>query len=209
MDLSATIGWLVMLSGSASAANPSELPAPMHWRVNGTRREAIVLFPDGPRRQASPLVLVIRGHGSTMEAIARKMPIQKHWLEAVVVYMQGIPTASRVDPKGKHAGWQSKAGTEGNRDLKFLEMVLKPGSVLHVAGRTDRTARIADQKEAMEKVREINGCVDRPIRWAPRCELYEPKKKSGAPYVSYIHPGGHSVPREAIELIVKFFKENP
>jgi len=46
------------------------------------KREAIVLFPDAPRNKPAPLVFVFHGHGSTMEAFVRRMPIQQFWPEA-------------------------------------------------------------------------------------------------------------------------------
>jgi polyhydroxybutyrate depolymerase len=263
MHICPTIELVLMLFGLAPAGDPPE-PTPLHWTINGEKREAIVYFPDAPRKKPAPLVFIFHGHGSTMEAFARRWNVQKYWPEAVAVYMQGLPTASRVDPKGKKAGWQSMAGTEEDRDLKFVDAVLKtvhrkhaidddrvyaagqsngggftyvlwsarpdviaayapgaailrypedlklkPGAVLHIAGEEDRTAPIEMQRESMAKVREINGCKEKPVEWGPGCKLYQPKSKSGAPFVSYIHPGGHGPPANAFETIIKFFKEHP
>jgi polyhydroxybutyrate depolymerase len=264
MRIHPSIGLIMLVPGLALEAAPPELPEPLHWTIDGQRREAIVIFPDGPRRKPAPLVFVFHGHGSTMEAFTRRMPIQKLWPEAVAVYMQGLPTASRVDPKGKRMGWQSQAGTEGNRDLKFFDVVLKtvrrkhsidqdrvyatglsnggnftyvlwsarpgvfaacapvaailrypenvalkPGALLHIAGEKDRTAPFEMQLESMAKVREINGCKDDPVEWASACKLYPPEGNSGAPFVSFIHPGGHGAPPHSLELIIKFFKQHP
>ena len=47
------------------------------------------------------------------------------WPEAVVVYMQGLSTPGRLtDPEGKKPGWQSAAGDQGDRDLKFFDALL-------------------------------------------------------------------------------------
>jgi polyhydroxybutyrate depolymerase len=51
--------------------------------------------------------------------------VHTFWPEAIAVYMQGLPTPSRVDPKGKRAGWQSEVHTQGDRDLEFVDAVLK------------------------------------------------------------------------------------
>jgi polyhydroxybutyrate depolymerase len=121
----AIAGLLVLLAETTVASAEPAQEKTLHWTIEGERRDAIVIFPDSPRNQPAPLVFVFHGHGSTMEKFARKMPIEDFWPEAVAVYMQGLPTASRVDPKGRHAGWQSQLGTERNRDLKFLDAVLK------------------------------------------------------------------------------------
>jgi polyhydroxybutyrate depolymerase len=42
----------------------------------------------------------------------------------VVVYLQGLPTPTTVDPRGLLPGWQREPGEEGDRDLKFVDTVL-------------------------------------------------------------------------------------
>jgi polyhydroxybutyrate depolymerase len=252
------------MSESGLAVQQIELPKPLHWTINGERREAIVIVPKGPRNQPAPLVFFFHGHGQNMEKVAQRSRIPRLWPEAVVVFMQGLPTPSRVDPKGKKAGWQSQAGTMGDRDLKFVDavlktvhekhaidddrvysagtsngggftyvlwtarpeifaayapcaamlhlrenMTLKPGAVLHIAGQQDRTCPFTMQQETMAKVREVNGCKETSVDWGNGCKLYPPQTKSGAPFVSYIHPGGHGAPPHTAELSVKFFKEHP
>jgi polyhydroxybutyrate depolymerase len=71
------------------------------------------------------VVFIFHGHGSTKEAYARRWDVQKYWPEAIAVYPQGLPTATRVDPKGKKPGWQLSVGTEKNRDLKFVDAILE------------------------------------------------------------------------------------
>src|SRR6476620_8494352 len=52
--------------------------------------------------------------------------VHELWPEAIVVYLQGLPTPGRLtDPDGKAAGWQAKPGTQGDRDLKFFDAVLE------------------------------------------------------------------------------------
>jgi polyhydroxybutyrate depolymerase len=264
MSIYPTMGLILLLPMPAMAADRPELPKPLRWTINGERREALVIFPDAPRTKPAPVVFVFHGHGSTMEAFARRWDVHKLWPAAVAVYMQGLPTASRVDPKGKKAGWQSLAGTEGDRDLKFVDAVLKtvhekhaidddrvyatgqsngggftyvlwsarpgifavyapcsailrypedlslkPGAVLHIAGETDQTAPFEMQLKSMAEVRKINGCTNAPIDWGADCKLYPRKTNSGAPFVSFIHPGGHGPPPHAFETIIKFFKQHP
>ncbi len=59
-----------------------------------------------------------------MQSIARNMPLQRAWPEAIVVFMQGVNTPSKTDPEGKHPGWQHTADDYGGRDLKFFDAVL-------------------------------------------------------------------------------------
>ena len=83
--------------------------------------------------------------------------------------------------------------------------LLKPKPVLHVAGENDPLVKFAWQKLMMEKVREINQCGEGKA-WDldKNCTIYE--SKLGTPVITAIHPGTHTYPKEAPEVIVKFFK---
>jgi polyhydroxybutyrate depolymerase len=70
------------------------------------------------------VVFAFHGHGGSMASAARSFQIHKHWPEAIVVYMQGLPTPGKFDPDGKRPGWQHAAGDQGDRDLKFFDAVL-------------------------------------------------------------------------------------
>jgi polyhydroxybutyrate depolymerase len=107
----------------AVAAGAAE-PQKMTWNVAGLSREALVFAPSGAASTKSPVVFVFHGHGGTALAFSRHAAIQDAWPEAIVVYMQGLPTASRLDPKGKLPGWQDEPGQFGDRDLKFFDTVL-------------------------------------------------------------------------------------
>lgn len=82
---------------------------------------------------------------------------------------------------------------------------LKPRPVMHLAGEKDPLVKYEWQKLTMDAVRKINGCDPTGKSWDHQCTLYA--SKSGAPLVTYIHPGGHEFNRAAAPLIVKFFKE--
>ena len=61
-----------------------------------------------------------------MQNAARMFAYHRHWPEAVVVYMQGLPTPGRLtDPEGKKAGWQHSLGDQKDRDLHFFDAVLE------------------------------------------------------------------------------------
>jgi len=73
----------------------------------------------------APLVFAFHGHGGSMVQAARSFPIHQLWPEAIVVYPQGRPTAGQLtDKTGQQAGWQGRAGAQGDRDLKFFDVML-------------------------------------------------------------------------------------
>lgn len=93
------------------------------WQVEGTARHAIVVPPRVPSAGAVPAVIVFHGHGGTGRAMARRR-FHDHWPEAVVVYPQGLPTATPRDPEGQRSGWQSRTDAADNRDLAFFDAML-------------------------------------------------------------------------------------
>jgi polyhydroxybutyrate depolymerase len=118
LPLLAFVAFAVAVTASAAA------PLDLTWTIDGVQRRALV-FPPAPTFAAAkaPVVFGFHGHGGTMQT-ARAMRFQELWPEAVVVYPQGLPTPSHVDPEGKHNGWQSEPGQVGDRDLKFFDAML-------------------------------------------------------------------------------------
>lgn len=97
----------------------------MTWTVGDLKREALVYLPKKQSDKAAPVVFGFHGHGGSSQNAVRSFGIEKLWPEAIVVYMQGVPTPGRLtDPEGKRNGWQSDAGDQGDRDLKFFDAVL-------------------------------------------------------------------------------------
>lgn len=91
----------------------------------GDLQRKFLLFVPKDNRKLSPVVFGFHGHGGTARNSARRFNFQKHWPEAIVVYMQGVPTVGALtDPQGKRSGWQHKPGDDANRDLKFFDAVL-------------------------------------------------------------------------------------
>lgn len=88
--------------------------------------------------------------------------------------------------------------------------MLKPKPVLHLAGETDPLVKFTWQNWMMKEVRKLNGCAETGVPWASSGELTGTLYPSatGTPVVTLIHPGGHQFPKEAPELIVRFFKEH-
>jgi polyhydroxybutyrate depolymerase len=71
-----------------------------------------------------PLIFAIHGHGGTAKTAANGWGFHTLWPQAIVVYPQGLATASKLDPKGEKSGWQNAPGVNGDRDLKFFDTML-------------------------------------------------------------------------------------
>jgi polyhydroxybutyrate depolymerase len=122
-------GRFILLVGfvlaAASRIGAADDVARSTWTVDGVTREALVHQPAGAEQGGTPVVFVFHGHGGTMRQAASSMPIHRHWPEAIVVYAQGLPTPGVLtDREGKKAGWQANAGAQGDRDLRFFDVML-------------------------------------------------------------------------------------
>ncbi|MCU0858662.1 MAG: hypothetical protein MUC65_09705 [Pontiellaceae bacterium] len=232
------------------------------WVVDGVTREAQVWIPETILSNGCPLVFAFHGHGGSMQNAARSFRIHEVWPEAMVVYMQGLPTVGQLtDPEGKRNGWNSNPNDPANQDLKFFDAVydsladrvdanrvystghsnggcftyclwasrgdrfaamapsgavlregfsaMKPKPALHIAGQTDPLVKYAWQERMIKAVFNLNGCSESGEPWAESGELTGTlySSVSGTPLVTLIHPGGHKFPKEAPELIARFFKE--
>ncbi|MEM6780171.1 MAG: prolyl oligopeptidase family serine peptidase [Planctomycetota bacterium] len=91
--------------------------------VQGQTRQAIIIEPSVVS-ESPPIVFVFHGHGGSGRNMARK-GFDKAWPEAVFVFPNGLPTATRRDPEGKRSGWQNRAGTNQDRDLDFFDVMLR------------------------------------------------------------------------------------
>ncbi len=113
-----TLGWA--LSTATFAAEPKRVTV----TVENVPRESLVFAPaktDAPL----PVVFAFHGHGGNALQASRSLRFQEHWPEALVVYMQGLPTPGQLtDPEGKRNGWQKSVGDQNDRDLKFFDMLL-------------------------------------------------------------------------------------
>jgi len=249
----------LLLSLPASAADTL---VHLQITVDGVVREALLYAPAKAKTELTPLVFAFHGHGGAMNKAASLFHIHTVWPEAIVIYPQGLNTPGKLlDPEGKKAGWQSNAGDQNDRDLKFFDALLaslegkfkvdtnriyatghsngggftyllwaergdkfaafgpsaaakqlakdglKPKPIIHVAGENDSLVKFEWQKLTMQSVRKINQCGEgTPWEGAKGCMLYP--STTGAPLVTFIHPGAHIYPAEAPELIVKFFKQH-
>lgn len=94
------------------------------WKVDGVPREALVSLPAKPA--GAPIIFAFHGHGGTAAFAARRWGLHTLWPEAIVVYAQGLPTATQRDRGGKEAGWQMwEFGLRPNRDRLFFDAMLE------------------------------------------------------------------------------------
>jgi len=111
------------LAFTAVAAEPLKA---REWKVGDTTREALVYVPAKAAQEPCPLVFVFHGHGGTMKHAATKMAIHTHWADAICIYPQGLNTPGKLtDPEGKRSGWQTNPGDQADRDLKWVDEMLK------------------------------------------------------------------------------------
>lgn len=127
-DMKPLITWalaLITLAGVFTVWGADTLVR-REWTVDGVIREALVYVPPQAHTNASPVVFAFHGHGGSMQNVARSFGYHRLWMEAIVVYPQGLKTPGRLtDPEGKRSGWQPATGDQGDRDLKFFDTVLK------------------------------------------------------------------------------------
>jgi polyhydroxybutyrate depolymerase len=118
------VGFLMGLSLFARGAEADGLRQ-MSFTVDGVTRTALVYVPPVDKTKPTPLVFAFHGHGGSANQAQRSFHIEREWPEAMVVYMQGLPTPGQLtDPQGNRAGWQAAVSDEGDRDLKFFDAVL-------------------------------------------------------------------------------------
>jgi polyhydroxybutyrate depolymerase len=262
MNFKALVAAAILCAGCFSVS--AELKH-REWTIDGVTRQALISAPASAATNPAPLVFAFHGHGGNMQNAARSFKMHEVWPDAVVVYMQGLPTPGQLtDPEGKRNGWQKDAADQGGRDLKFFDAVLsslqkeykidskriyatghsngggftyllwaergdvfaavapsgalsvpalpklKPKPTLHLAGETDPLVKFAWQEKMIQAVRKLNGCAEGGVPWASAGDLSGTLYPSatGTPLITLIHPGGHTFPKEAPELIARFFKEN-
>lgn len=134
---------LVLVSGPVAVSQESRAPAvtgaagavgPVRpvtgksrvWQVDGVERQGLVYVPETAASTPAPLVFCFHGHGGNMTNAARSFRMHEEWPQAIVVYLQGLKTPGQLtDPEGKKSGWQKSAGDQGDRDLKFFDVVLQ------------------------------------------------------------------------------------
>lgn len=97
-------------------------PLDLELMVGNQLRTAVVAAPAQVKAD-TPVVFVFHGHGGSGKAAQRSFAMEKHWPEALVIYPDGLPTATQRDPEGKKPGWNARKPEE-NIDLAFFDALL-------------------------------------------------------------------------------------
>jgi polyhydroxybutyrate depolymerase len=117
--------WLALWFGTLTHGIAAGGFQEMTFTLDGVARTALVYAPASAHTNRTPLVFVFHGHGGGARQAARGFAMDRHWPEAISVYMQGLNTPGQLtDPRGNLPGWQAAAGDQGDRDLKFFDAVL-------------------------------------------------------------------------------------
>ena len=93
----------------------------------------------------------------------------------------------------------------------------QPKPIFHIAGTEDRQILFADQRDAFETARRVNGVTGKGTSCGVGCALYDlppgdsPVRDSSAvaAVMTWIHSGGHEYPESTSERIAKFFRDHP
>lgn len=156
--------------------------------VDGVKRGALVYVPSTAKATNTPVVFVFHGHGGNSRQAARSFAMDRHWPEAISVYMQGLNTPGRLtDPEGKRPGWQPRAGDQGDRDLKFFDAVL---------AQLKRDYRV-DAKRVYS-TGHSNGGAFTYLLWAERGDVFAAVAPSAA--AATFLPAGKLKPKPAMHL---------
>ena len=141
------------------AAKPPEGCVERTWDVGGVKRTAIVRAPLAKGEGRPPVVFGWHGHYGTAARVAGSWDILKLWPEAVFVFPQGLPTPTVNDPSGKGNGWQTRAGAQEDRDLKFFDAMLADVLKDHDA-----------DKDRVYSLGHSNGAVFCYLLWSARAD---------------------------------------
>lgn len=158
--------WCAAVGGATFGQERS--PEVMEWTIDGQRREALVYLPK-ERDKPAPVLLAFHGHGGTARFFARA-GFQREWPEAIAVFPQGLPTAMFRDPDGKRPGWQARPGGNGDRDLKFVDAILKT---------VRETYKVDDRR--VYATGHSNGGAFTYLLWATRGKEFAAVAPSSAP----------------------------
>ena len=79
--------------------------------------------------------------------------------------------------------------------------------LFHIAGSQDTVIPFKSQLEAIEMAKRVNGVTGNGESCGDGCTLFT--STSGAPVMTWIHPGGHIYPDTSSARIARFFREHP
>lgn len=111
-----------MLASIALLAMPPRMEK-ISLTIDGVERTAWAILPETPSAHP-PLVIGFHGHGGTAFHFAQQMRFSQSWKDAIVIYPQGLPAKTPVDPEGKENGWLYPTADGKDRELDFVDALL-------------------------------------------------------------------------------------
>ena len=92
----------------------------LQFDIDGMQRKVLVYAPDKPASGTTPLAIVYHGRGDDSVAFANAVKLPQDWPDVIVAY----PRGETIDTTPPMRGWQYKAGTYDDRDLKLTDQLL-------------------------------------------------------------------------------------
>ncbi len=145
-------------------------------------------------------------------------------LKYVDAMLQWARSRYTIDAKRIYAGGHSNGGTMtyvlwvGRADVfaavapsasvfrRDLMPTAKPKPALIIIGEKDALVPVLAQRLSLESTLRLNQASPTGEPWSGRYATLH-KSAIGADVVAYVHPGDHTMPADAGELMVKFFRE--
>jgi polyhydroxybutyrate depolymerase len=188
-----------------------------HWALHDKWPEALVVYAQGLK---TPTRRDPNGEGTGWQtALGEQGDRDLLFIDAVLASLE---KDYKVDTKRVFATGHSNGGgfcyllwaERGDRFTAFAPVAaaarsfkgMKPHPALQVAGKNDQVLPFASQEQTMKELRRIDECEPTGKPWEKGI-LYP--SRSGAPFVAYVHDGGHEQLDSVNELVVKFFRELP
>ena len=142
-----------------------------------------------------------------VDVVLAELP-KKHRIDAKRIYAMGHSNGSRFvnvlwNMRGKHfAAFCTACGPGGT-----LLRNVSPKPVFVIAGEKDRLVPYDGQLRSVETIRKLleTDSVKATVKGHYRVE----RGKEGVELATYLHPGGHEFPQEAVPLVAAFFQKHP
>ena len=232
-----------------------------NFKIDGVDRSALIYPNKTPApKSGSPLILGFHGYGGRAEFVARRWGLSALWPEAVVIYLQGLPTSIAREPGADRPGWQIAPGAQNDRDVRFVDTVIEqaqkqyridpdriyvighsngarfanvlwktrgakfaafcsasaqgglmirdaaPRSIFAIAGEKDNIVRYDGQVMGIEVYRMV--LKTDSSKAVARGYMKTEPGINGTELATYLHPGGHEFPQEALPMVIEFFKRH-
>ena len=108
------------------------------------------------------------------------------WAERPAVFAAFAPVAGRLRPSVQPT---------------------RPKPLLHIGGVQDAQILFADQRDAIDTAKRVDGVTGAGTSCGGGCTLFA--SPGGTPVMTWIHSGGHEYPDGTSERIVQFFRDHP